>query len=305
MLGPNGGPKFQNGPIESAFKRYNQCLQKYKIQNDVSRSYFVHRRRVLAQFDRRASGEPESFRMIRKAASQKSPLSARPLIELEPNMLAQQGLPDRIYSALKHRILTCSLPPGRRLMENDLSREFGVSRTPLREALNRLALEQLVFLTPYRGYAVTPLLLDDIRKLSELRLILESESAALAAERAGKEEVKELKTLARLRYQPGDRATYEQYLRDNSAFHQALVRCTRNARLEAVVASVLDQIQRPLYLGLDTGLNAREATAEHYELVEAVAQRKSQRARKVMADQIKRAEMRILAAVSLANAVER
>jgi DNA-binding GntR family transcriptional regulator len=209
-----------------------------------------------------------------------------------------QGLPDRIYSALKHRILTCSLQPGRRLMEKDLSQELGVSRTPLREALNRLALEQLVFLTPYRGYTVAPVLLDDIRKLSELRLIVEAESAALAAERATSDDLKVLRKSATLHYQPGDRATYEQYLRDNSAFHQALVRCTRNERLEFVVASVLDQIQRPLYLGLDTGLDAEAATAEHFDLIEAVGQRDSAKARQVMADQIRRAEMRILASVS-------
>lgn len=209
-----------------------------------------------------------------------------------------QGLPDRIYSALKHRILTCSLQPGRRLMEKDLSQELGVSRTPLREALNRLALEQLVFLTPYRGYTVAPVLLDDIRKLSELRLIVESESAALAAERATEDDLRFLDKSAALSYQPGDRATYEQYLRDNSAFHQALVRSTRNERLESVVASVLDQIQRPLYLGLDTGLDPQAATAEHYELIEAVRKRDSSRARHVMADQIRRAEMRILISVS-------
>jgi DNA-binding GntR family transcriptional regulator len=209
-----------------------------------------------------------------------------------------QGLPDRIHSALKHRILTCSLQPGRRLMEKELSQELGVSRTPLREALNRLALEQLVFLTPYRGYAVAPVLLDDIRKLSELRLIVEAESAALAAERATEDDLKVLDGCATLRYQPGDRATYEQYLRDNSAFHQALVRCTRNERLESVVASVLDQIQRPLYLGLDTGLDTEAATAEHYELIDAVRKRDASKARQVMADQIRRAEMRILASVS-------
>ena len=235
-----------------------------------------------------------------KSGAWRASSSARPLIDLEPDMPLAQGLPDRIYSALKHRILTCSLQPGQRLMEKELSQELGVSRTPLREALNRLALEQLVFLTPYRGYAVTPVLLDDIRKLSELRSILEAESAAMAAERASEEEISVLRNLATLRYQPGDRGTYEQYLRDNSAFHQALAGCTHNTRLESVIASVLDQIQRPLYLGLDTGLDAEAATAEHYELVEAVAQRNAGLARQVMAEQIRRAEMRILAAVSVA-----
>ncbi len=227
---------------------------------------------------------------------------ARPLIDLDPNMPVAQGLPDRIYSALKHRILTCSLQPGQRLMEKELSQELGVSRTPLREALNRLALEQLVFLTPYRGYAVTPVLLDDIRKLSELRLIVESESAALAAARATPAEIAELRNLATLRYQPGDRATYERYLRDNSAFHRALVQCAKNERLESVVVSVLDQIQRPLYLGLDTGLDAAAATAEHFDLVNAVEEQNPRRARQVMADQIKRAEMRILTSVSATDA---
>jgi DNA-binding GntR family transcriptional regulator len=236
-----------------------------------------------------------------KSAAGRALLSSRPLIELEPKMPLAQALPDRIYAALKHRILTCSLQPGQRLMEKELSQELGVSRTPLREALNRLALEQLVFLTPYRGYAVAPVLAEDIRDLSELRLIVESESAALAAERATKKDVEQLRNLATLSYQPGERATYEQYLRDNSAFHQALVRCTRNPRLESVVASVLDQIQRPLYLGLDIGLDAKPATAEHYDLVEAVAEGNVRRARQVMADQLKRAEMRIVAAVSGTN----
>jgi DNA-binding GntR family transcriptional regulator len=223
------------------------------------------------------------------------------LIDLDPNMPLAQGLPDRIYSALKHRILTCSLAPGQRLMEKDLSLELGVSRTPLREALNRLALENLVFLTPYRGYAVTRVHLDDIRKLSELRLIVESEASALAAERATPEEVEQLAMLAPLDYRPGDRATYVRYLRANSAFHQALVRCTHNERLVSVAATVLDQIQRPLYLGLDAGLQAELATAEHHELVAVIRARNPAQARQLAAEQIRRAEMRIVAAVSAAN----
>lgn len=228
----------------------------------------------------------------------------RSLIELEPSMPVAQGLPDRIYSALKHRILTCSLAPGQRLPEKDLSQDLGVSRTPLREALNRLALEGLVFLTPYRGYAVTTVELEDIRNLSELRLVVESEAAALAANRATDEEIDQMDALARLDYRPGDRATYERYLRSNSAFHQALVRGTHNERMVSVVASILDQTQRPLYLGLDAGLESELATAEHYELLAALRARDPDSARRMAAEQIKRAEMRIIAAVSSANVNE-
>ncbi len=225
----------------------------------------------------------------------------RSLIDLQPDMPLAQGLPDRIHSALKHRILTCSLAPGQRLLEKDLSLELGVSRTPLREALNRLSLENLVFLTPYRGYAVTPVRVEDIRNLSELRLIVEAEASALAASRAAPDEVAELSILAPLDYRPGDRATYVKYLRANSAFHQALVRCSHNERLVSVAASVLDQIQRPLYLGLDAGLQSELATAEHHELVAAIRNRNSALARQLATEQIRRAEMRILAVVSAAH----
>jgi DNA-binding GntR family transcriptional regulator len=215
----------------------------------------------------------------------------RALAELEP-IVTRQALPDRIYAALKHRILTCRLLPGERLIEKDLCSEMNVSRTPLREALNRLGLEGLITLEPYKGYEVAPLGIEDIRNLSELRGIVESEAAALAAERATQAEIDALAGMVALHYKPGDRATYESYLRDNSAFHLALARCAHNDRLERVVASVIDQIQRPLYLGLDVGLDANEATREHELVVDAVRRRDSKSARKLMHDQVVEAGQR-------------
>jgi DNA-binding GntR family transcriptional regulator len=223
------------------------------------------------------------------------------LIDLDPNMPVAQGLPDRIYSAPKtpHPHLLPSAGPA-------FAGERPVARTrrsctPLREALNRLALENLVFLTPYRGYAVTPVHLHDIRHLSGLRLIVESEASALAAERGTPEEVEQLATLAPLDYPPGDRATYVKYLRANSAFHQALVRRTHNERLVSVAATVLDQIQRTLYRGLDAGLQSDVATAQHLELVAAIRARNPAQARQLAAEQIRRAESRIVAVVSAAD----
>ena len=75
--------------------------------------------------------------------------SARPLIELEPDMPLRSRASDRIYSALKHRILTCSLQPGQRLMEKEFSRKSSAFRgLSSRGTANRLALEQLGCLRP-------------------------------------------------------------------------------------------------------------------------------------------------------------
>ncbi len=223
------------------------------------------------------------------------------LIELDPAVRPPSALPDRIYATLKHRILTCAILPGARIVEKELCGEIGVSRTPLREALNRLALEGLVVLIPYRGYAVAPLSVDGFRELCEVRRVLEAESAALAAERAGQEDIRRLEELAETRYNRGDRRTYERYLRANSSFHQALVRATHNARLEAMVMSSLDQHQRPLYLGLGVGVDGKASTREHREVVEAVRAHDPARSRQLMTHHIARAEERIITALKAAG----
>jgi DNA-binding GntR family transcriptional regulator len=221
----------------------------------------------------------------------------RTLVELKPAVESPEALPDRVYSILKYRILTCVLPPGQRLNEQEIAAELEVSRTPLREALNRLAQENLLARTPYRGYAVAPVTAEDIRNLCEVRLILETEAAGLAAERGTPDELGRLVQCVDLRYTPGDRETYAEYLKANSIFHRELARATHNVRLESMVMAVLDELQRPLYLGLDVGLDAKSATQEHLILVGAVKDRDPARARRLQAEQITRAGERMVAAI--------
>jgi DNA-binding GntR family transcriptional regulator len=216
---------------------------------------------------------------------------------------ATQALSERVYNSLKQRILTCDLEPCQRLAEVELAAEFQVSRTPLREALNRLAQEGLVVQTPYCGYSVSPLDITEIRNTGELRLILEGEATALAALRATSEDCKTLEGLARLEYTPKDRATYGSYLEANSRFHEALVRITRNPALEEAVLATLDKLQRPLYRGLDVGLDPDKATREHLLIVEAVRQGNAAAARRVQIEQITQANERIVRALRVSRDV--
>jgi DNA-binding GntR family transcriptional regulator len=223
------------------------------------------------------------------------------LVDLDPAVFPPTALPDRLYAVLKHRILTCVMRPGERIMEKDICAEMTVSRTPLREALNRLALEGLVVLTPYRGYAVAPVIVKAFQELCEVRRIIEADSAALAAARATPEQLVALRAEARLTYTPGDPATYEGYLRSNSRFHRALVRCTGNSLLETMVTSALDRHQRPLYLGLDVGVDAAAATSEHVQLVDALEQHDAALARSLMFEHVAHGERRIVAALTAAG----
>jgi DNA-binding GntR family transcriptional regulator len=97
--------------------------------------------------------------------------------------LEVQPIADRVYTELRARILDGNLEHGQRLHQEAVSAALGVSRTPVREALGRLAAEGLVQLLPQRGARVAPLRPPDIRSAYEARLVIEPGAAALAARR--------------------------------------------------------------------------------------------------------------------------
>ena len=223
------------------------------------------------------------------------------VIELDPAIVPPAALPDRIYATLKHRILTCAMLPGERIVEKELCKEMQVSRTPLREAFNRLSLEGLIVLSPYRGYAVAPVTVNGYRELCELRRIVEGGTAALAAEMATPQDTQRMQETAETRYTPGNRESYLGYLRKNSAFHLSVVQVTKNRQLEGILMSALDRHQRPLYLGLDVGIDGSASTQEHIEIADAVGRHDPERARTLMVKHIAKAEDRIVAALTAAG----
>lgn len=135
------------------------------------------------------------------------------LVELGPQPARPTALPDHIYAVLKHRILSCAVAPGERLVEKNLCDELGVSRTPLREALNRLNHEELVALPPNAGYRVSAITLESFKNLTELRAIVEPQAAALATARATPVDLRELRALADLPPDPNDDAGFVEYCR--------------------------------------------------------------------------------------------
>src|SRR5580658_1688074 len=87
--------------------------------------------------------------------------------------MAKQARWADVYERLRRRILTLDLEPGTQLSESSLAVEYGVSPTPVRDALGRLSQENLVTTRPGRGYWVAPLEIRDLHQLAEFRFILE------------------------------------------------------------------------------------------------------------------------------------
>jgi DNA-binding GntR family transcriptional regulator len=102
---------------------------------------------------------------------------------------------DRAYYAIRELIVTLELAPGAVVREPELTERLGIGRTPVREALRRLAQERLIEVFPRRGMFVTKVDVRDLARLCEVRLALEPEAARLAAERATQTDLEELRAL--------------------------------------------------------------------------------------------------------------
>jgi DNA-binding GntR family transcriptional regulator len=208
-----------------------------------------------------------------------------------------RSLARRAYEALKQDILSCVLAPGSQIFEGELAVRYGTSKTPVREALNLLQQEGLVQVLPRRGYLVAPVTLRDVQEVFQLRLLLETAAAELAAEHITEEALRELNALVAVRYTYRDRASYAQFLRANREFHVAVARASGNGRLALFVGKLLEDMERILHLGLDLRDSADEMAAEHAELVDALLRGDGALARRVVTDQLQTSRKRVLEAL--------
>ncbi len=178
------------------------------------------------------------------------------------------SVPERVYDVLRERILSGEAQGGSRLHQENISDELGVSRTPVREALTRLAAEGLVELLPNRGARVVAVTLGDMRVAYEARLGLEPFAARLAAERRPAAAIKTMRAaIAEQRRVRSARKTYAA-IRD---FHLALLEAAANAHLLRFGESLWSgRIGLHVYLRqLSPELVAKDAD-EHEAILQAI-----------------------------------
>ena len=198
-----------------------------------------------------------------------------------PRVPDEQSLADRAYYAIREWIVTLDLPPGSVVNERELMGRLGVGRTPVREALRDLAREQLVEVFPRRGMFVSSVDVGDIAGLSEVRLLLESEAARLAAERRGDGDLEETDALL----EELDGAAGERDARGlidlDQRIHRHVARCAQNPFLETTLEEYYVLALRIWFVALDR-VALDEAIAEHHAILEAIRDGDPGRAEAVM-----------------------
>ena len=217
--------------------------------------------------------------------------------EQVPDATATRLVAEHAYEELHDRIVTLGLPPGSVLREDELMGEMGIGRTPLREAVKRLALENLVEVQPRRGTFVTAVETADIQNITEVRAELEGYAAELAA----------------LRLDPDTRAAAEALLKEveelGSQEQQRLMgvderihRFTWGAAHNPYLAQTLERYfthsLRIWYLVLDRVPTLGHSVHDQTQLLEAILDRNGSHARTIMREHVLAFQREILTAFS-------
>ena len=188
---------------------------------------------------------------------------------LQPPAHATASLAERAFHAIREMIVSLELRPGAVIDERSLMQQLGIGRTPTREALRHLAQEGLVEVYPRRGMFVTPVEIQDLASLADVRSVLESSAARFAADRATDDDREAVDGLLD-DLDRHDELDQRELMALDERIHRQVYRCAHNAFLEATLEQYYVLALRIWYLALDQARELEQAVLDHREILEAI-----------------------------------
>lgn len=190
------------------------------------------------------------------------------------------GLPssERVYRQLRQMILSGELPPGTRLVEIHLGEQFGVSRTPVREALKRLTAEKLVLGDPVRGLVVHAPEPHEVSEVYSVREALEALAVRLAAQRITDDELRQLRVILQSMRDAVAKERIDLIVSANIAFHDVIYRAAGNDTLFRLAKDLSDFVRRFSSEAFAHSDRASTVVEEHEGVLEALEAHDPERA---------------------------
>lgn len=215
-------------------------------------------------------------------------------VTLEPVQTREYSpIREEVFTMLRQAILTGKLQPGDRLVERELAEQLGVSRTPVREALRKLELENLVTHIPRKGVVVSEISRKDVIEIFDIRASLEGLAASLAAQKATRDDLQGLKDLLR-EMEIADNNKDEELNDIHDEFHKRLCALADSPRLVQMINSLSDYISRFTKTGYSIPGRSSAAMQEHLELLEALEARNSANAEEIAGHHVMNSKAAVL-----------
>jgi len=192
------------------------------------------------------------------------------------------NLKEAVYQRLKESIVRGEIPAGSKIVETLISRKLGVSRTPLREAVNRLEQDGLVKIIPRRGTFVHKQSVAEILESLEIREVLEGLAARLAARRTTPDIIQKMKNCFDDFSPRTVENSIQNYSLQNVRFHHLVIQASQNRRLITLIQNLYDQMDMVRLHTIILPGRAKKSLAEHWTIIRLIEKKKGDQAEKFL-----------------------
>ena len=207
-------------------------------------------------------------------------------------MAKRQSMTECVLEALRNDIINWNYEENDVITEAEISKKFGVSKTPSREALNYLCVEGFLEKIPNKGYLVKGISVTELQSLIQFRGILEKASAQMAIQYATDEELKSLRDFAKQQVSMEEGNSYQEYTAMKMQFHMSVAYLSRNSYLMSALEGTLNKLRRVLVKDWKSS-KAKSLMEAHLKLVDALIERNVERAQEYVEEELEGVEYRL------------
>lgn len=175
-----------------------------------------------------------------------------------------------VYESLRGTIISGIIPVGERIIEKEYAERLNISRTPVREALRRLEIEELVEYLPRIGVVVRKITMEDVIEIYEIRNNLEVLAATNSMENITPEEISELEKLLDLTEAENKKGNVEEVIKLFGEFNSKIYQASRMKRLAAMICKLNEYIQRFRNISICENERRERALIEHRQILKAI-----------------------------------
>jgi DNA-binding GntR family transcriptional regulator len=215
-------------------------------------------------------------------------------------IISTMGITSQVTNAIREAIVNGGYEPGQKLSEAALSEYYGVSRTPIREALKQIEREGLVEIIPRVGTCVTKPTVKELKELFTIKEVLEGLAAGLLAERGSKEHIKEIEQSVKSMEEAIKKSDNKQYVEANNNFHKSILEGSDSSKLNYHLGLLLNQIpyNRYVYLSIEVPSRLEQSLLEHKEVLSAIKKGDSNGAEEAMRKHVKASALYLQARIT-------